>query len=127
VSQPETGDAQQFRLLEALAVIDADGEFSLEEVLKIEGPHIPQGATVILITASGSEDLVVGVRQLMHAGRQPVLIMIDPASFGASREILSAAESARRMGIPVRVIRYGDSIADALSAPRRPGRFARAV
>jgi uncharacterized protein (DUF58 family) len=125
VSQPETGDAQQFRLLESLAVLDAAGEFSLEDVLKIESPHIPQGATVILITSSGSDELIIGVRQLMHAGRQPLLIMIDPASFGASREISIAAESARRIGIPVQVIRYGDSLSDALSAPHHPGRFTR--
>jgi uncharacterized protein (DUF58 family) len=127
VSQPETGDAQQFRLLESLAVIDAEGEFSLEDVLKIESPHIPQGATVILITSSGSENMISGVRQLMHAGRQPVLVMIDPSSFGATREILSAAESSRRIGIPVRLIRYGDDIGDALSAPSRPGRFTQAA
>jgi uncharacterized protein (DUF58 family) len=127
VSQPETGDAQQFRLLESLAVIDDQGKFSLEEVLKIESPRIPQGATVILITTSGSDKLITGVRQLMHAGRQPILVMIDPASFGAEQSIASAAESARRIGIPVRMIQYGDSIGDALGAPRRPGRYTRAA
>ncbi len=127
VSQPETGDAQQFRLLESLAVIDADGEFSIEEVLKIEGPHIPQGATVILITSSNSDSMVTGVRQLMHAGRQPSLVMIDPVSFGGTAEVTSAAESARRTGLPVRIIRYGDAIGDALSAPRRPDRFTQAA
>lgn len=127
VIQPETGDAQQFRLLESLAVIAADGEFSLEEVLKIEGPHIPQGATVILVTASSSERMVTGVRQLMHAGRQPFLVMIDPASFGGTHAVASSAESARKMGIPMRVIHYGDDIGDALSTARRPGRFTRAA
>ena len=76
---------------------------------------------------SGSEELITGVRQLMHAGRQPLLIMVDPASFGDSREVAIAAESARRMGIPVSMIHYGDSISDALSAPRHPGRFTRAA
>jgi uncharacterized protein (DUF58 family) len=125
VSQPETGDAQQFRLLESLAVIDAVGEFPLEDILKIESPRIPQGATIILITSSASEKMVSGVRQLKHAGRQPVLVMVDPASFGAAHDISIAAESARRIGIPVRMIRYGDEIGDALSAPRRPGHFSR--
>ena len=127
VSQPETGDAQQFRLLESLAVIEPKGEFPLEDVLTIESPHIPQGATVLLITSSGSEKMITAVRRLMHAGRQPVLIMVDPKSFGSSDDITMAAESARKMGIPVRLIRFGDELGDALSASHRAGRVTRAA
>jgi len=127
VSQPETGSAQQFRLLESLAVVEAEGEYSLDDVLMIESPRIPQGSTVILITSSGSERMLAGVRQLMHAGRHPVLVMIDPSSFGASWEISGVADSARRIGIPVRVVHYGDSLGDSLSEPHKPGRFFRAA
>ena len=127
VSQPETGNAQQFRMLESLAVVEAEGGYPLQDVLKIESPRIPQGSTVILITSSGSEKMVSSVRQLMHAGRHPILIMIDPSSFGAARTISVAAESARRMGITVREIHYGDPLGDTLSDPLRPGRNIRAA
>jgi uncharacterized protein (DUF58 family) len=127
ISQPETGDAQQFRILESLAVVEDQGELSLQDVLKIEGLRIPQGATVVLVTSSGSDAMVAAVRQLMHAGRQPMLILVDPASFGASWSVSSAAETARRTGIPVRTLRFGDDLGEALSDPRQPSRKYRAA
>lgn len=127
VSQPETGNAQQFRMLESLAVVEPEGGYPLQDVLKIEAPRIPQGSTVILITSSGSEKIVSSARQLMHAGRHPILVMINPISFGDSRTISVTAESARRMGIAVREINYGDPLGDALSDPLRSGRNFRAA
>jgi uncharacterized protein (DUF58 family) len=127
VSQPETGDAQQYRMLESLAVADAEGKHPLQDVLKIESPRIPQGSTVILITSSGSEKMVTGVRQLMHAGRQPILVMVEPTSFGASRGISGAVDSARKMGIPVRVVHFGDDLGEALGGPLRSMRYTQAA
>jgi uncharacterized protein (DUF58 family) len=127
VSQPETGNAQQFRLLESLAVVEAEGVHPLEDILKIESPRIPQGATVILISSSGSEQMLTGVRQLMHAGRLPILVMVDPASFGATWEISGLAESARKIGASVRVVRYGDSLGDSLGDPHRLAKSIRAA
>lgn len=127
VIQPETGDAQRIRLLESLAVVEAQGEHPLQDVLKIEGARIPQGATVLLITSSGSEQMLIGLRQLMHAGRQPILISIEASSFRAPWGTSAAADSARRMGIPVRIVRFGDPLADILSDPMRRGRYTRAA
>jgi uncharacterized protein (DUF58 family) len=127
VIQPETGTAHQSRLLESLAVVEPEGEYPLEDLLKIESPRIPQGATVILITSSGTESMISGMRQMMHAGKQPVLLLIEPSSFGGSENTLAASQAARRSNIPVREIRYGEPLSEVLSGQARPGRIFRAA
>ena len=121
VIQPEPGEAQQYRLLESLAVFKAQGDLKLESVLKVETGRIPQGATVIIISPSASTELLSSVHHLAHAGRQPVLISLDSESFGGSQDNAAFVEAASRSGIPVRKISYGDPLDTALgSKPRKP-------
>lgn len=121
VIQPEPGEAQQYRLLESLAVFKAKGDVRLENVIKIELPRIPQGATVILITPSASTSLLSSVHNLLHAGRQPVLISLDAESFGGDQPSGTFVDAAARSGIIVRRIEYGDDLGATLgSAERKP-------
>lgn len=116
VIQPEFGEAQQWRLLESLAVVNPAGKQSLAEVLKIELPRIPQGATVIAITPSTDPGVVESLRRMSHAGRQPVLVLVDREGFGGkggSDELMAAVQHAR---IPVRELRYGEEIKANLSS-----------
>jgi uncharacterized protein (DUF58 family) len=123
VIQPEFGTAQQLRILESLAVANPVGGQSISDVLKIEAPRIPQGATVVIITASSDPEVVDSLRWLTHAGRQPVLVLVDDESFGGSRSSAKLAAAARLSAIPLRVIHYSDDIGAALSSRAfRPGR-----
>jgi uncharacterized protein (DUF58 family) len=115
VIQPEFGAAQQNRLLESLAVANPAGEQSISNVLKIESPRIPQGATIVIITASSDPRLAESVRWLTHAGRQPVLVLVDGASFGAGRDSTELALAASLSAVPVRILRFGDDLGAALS------------
>lgn len=119
VIQPEPGEAQQLRLLESLAVFKAKGDLGMEDVIKVETSRIPQGATVIIITPSASTNLLSSVHHLSHAGRQPVLISLDSETFGGSVSNAAFVDAALRTGIPVRRIRYGDSLASALGSLQR--------
>jgi len=125
VIQPEPGEAQRLRLLEFLAVLNAEGNNSLQDVVKIEGPRIPQGATAIFITPSVSTDMLAGVRRLRHTGRQPVLVLLDAVSFGGPEGSHTIAEAARRSGITARIISYGDNLGEVLESPIRPIRAPR--
>ena len=121
VIQPDPGEAQQVRLLESLAVFKAGGDLGLEDVIKVETPRLPQGASTILVTPSASTELLSAVHNLVHAGRQPVLISVDAESFGGEQGNAAFADAASRTGILVRSLRYGDRLAPALeSSPRSP-------
>jgi uncharacterized protein (DUF58 family) len=121
VIQPEPGEAQQYRLLESLAVFKAKGDLNLESVMKVETARIPQGATVIIITPSTSNSLLSSVHHLSHAGRQPVLISLDIESFGGAKSNAAFVKGASRSGISVQKISYGDPLGSVLGAsPRKP-------
>ena len=125
VIQPEPGEAQRLRMLESLAVLNAVGENTMQDVAKIEGPRIPQGATAIFITPSVSTDMLAAVRRLRHTGRQPVLVLLDAESFGGPTGSHTIADAARRSGIPARILGYGDNLGEVLGSPTRPFRVPR--
>lgn len=127
VIQPETGQAQLFRLLENLAVLKAQGKLRLDEVLKVEGMRVPQGATAILITASVQPRVLEALRNLSHTGRQPALVLMEAASFGGPEGTAALAEGAVRLGVPVRLLRNGDRLSDALGERGHGLRLGRAA
>ena len=125
VIQPEPGEAQRLRLLESLAVLNAVGDTPLQHVVKIEGPRIPQGATAIFITPSVNTDMLAGIRRLRHTGRQPVLVLLNAASFGGPEGSHTIADAAQRSGITARILSYGDNLGEILGSPTRPLRAQR--
>lgn len=127
VIQPERGESQLYRLLESLAVVEFEGPNSLGEVLKVEGPRIPRGATVILITPSVSSDMLAAVRQLKYGGRQPLLVLLDSKSFGGPGGTEDLAAAAGRSGIPFRIVRCGEPLERTLGWPTRFPHVSRAA
>ncbi len=115
VLQSDRGEAQLFHILESLAVLNARGQFNLEELLKIEGPRIPRGASVVVITPSVEHSALAGVRELKRCGLAPVLVLLNSLSFGGVEGSYKIAYAAQSEGIPVRLVSYGDSLTEALS------------
>jgi len=122
VIQPDRGERQLFRILSALAVLQAQGWLSLEDLVKIEGSQVPRGASVILITPSVSPGVLVCARQLARRGLVPALVLVEAASFGGPQGTRSLAAAAEKGGLLVRVLACGDDLAVALSAARLTGR-----
>lgn len=120
IIQSERGVAQLYRILETLAVLDADGHNPLDGVLKIEEHQIPRGASLVVITPSLDPMVIRSVQEISRKGVEPLLILLDQASFGGSMDNLSMYESARATGIPVRRIRFGDSLSRVLAQSMGP-------
>jgi uncharacterized protein (DUF58 family) len=121
VAQPERGHAQLQRMLESLAVLQATGSRPLPEVIKIEGDLIPRGATVIMISADVNPAVAQVGRELQRLGKAPVMILLDAASFGGPLGSRGLADSLHRSHMPLRVVRCGDNLSKALSAPPSTG------
>jgi uncharacterized protein (DUF58 family) len=120
VLQSDRGEAQLFHILESLAVLEAKGPFSLKELLKIEGPRIPRGASVVAITPSVEPSVLSSVHELKRSGLSPVLVLLNSQSFGGVEGSRRIANAAHAEGIPVRFVSYGDSITEALSKRSLP-------
>ena len=117
VVQPERGEAQLFRLLEALAGFQADGDADLTDVFRVETSWFPRGATVAIFTPNVRPDLYQELLELRRRGLAPVAAFVDPADFGARPSAQPLAQSLTDAGIPARVIRRGTSLEQSLSQP----------
>jgi len=117
VVQPERGEAQLFRILEALAGFRAEGEVDLADVLRIESDWFPRGATIILFTPNVREDLYPRLLELRRRGLVPVAALVEPSDFGSQQAAQPLARALTDAGVPVRLIRRGQPLDQSLSRP----------
>ena len=80
--QPDRGERQLTRILETLAVLRAQGQLPIDDMLHAESHLFPRGTTVIVVTPMSQERWATSVRQLVRRGLRVVTILIDPESFG---------------------------------------------
>ena len=117
VIQADRGERQLSKILETLAVARGQGNVPIEHVLYAEVNQLPRGATLIIITPATSEPLVTLTRHLERRGVRVILVLVDPASFGASFSADGVATMLRAGGTPTYVVRRDDSLEEVL-APR---------
>lgn len=111
----DRGGRQLGKILEALALVRADGLLPLEGLIETQARYLPRGSTTVIITASSSDLVFRSVDLLVRRGLRPVVILIDMQSFGGSLGSEILANSLRAFGIPVTRVSYGDDLTQALS------------
>ncbi|MEW6568637.1 MAG: hypothetical protein AB1449_10845 [Chloroflexota bacterium] len=127
VIQPDQGAHQLSRLLESLAVLEAEGWLTLEEVAKVELPQVPPGASLVLITSSVSPGLAGLVQDLARRGLLPMVVLLEVESCGGPAGSRGVAEATRRAGFEVRLVSRGQDLGAALSTPLSPSRYSSAA
>ncbi len=80
--QADRGERQLNRILETLAVLRAEGQVPMSNVIHAEMHLFPRGTTVICITPSVDQQWATMVKQLQRRGMNIVTVLINPASFG---------------------------------------------
>jgi uncharacterized protein (DUF58 family) len=86
---PGRSPAQLTRLLEALAGVSPFVTSTMENLLLRESPRLPWGATLVVISAIVTPELLIGLRRLYEAGRRVVLVSLadEPVERVAGIEI----------------------------------------
>lgn len=74
---PGRSPDQLTRILEALAAVSAMPTVSIEGLLHQESARLPWGATLLVVTAIVSEELLAVMTRLQAAGRRMVLVRLD--------------------------------------------------
>jgi uncharacterized protein (DUF58 family) len=120
VVQPERGEAQLFRILEALAGFRAEGEVDLTDVFRIETPWFPRGATVVVVSPNVRQDLLHALTELKRRGLTPIMVMVDPGDFGNPISARGLSGSLANAGIAVRIAKRGMAL-DASIGATSPG------
>lgn len=121
----ERGGSQLIKILEVLAMARAEGLDSLQQILFSEGRRFGRNPTLILITPSTEEPWLGALEHLRHPGTKPLVIFLEPASFGGRARPEPVLARLQSEGIPHAVVRQGEAIAEALALS--PGNAARAA
>ena len=76
-----------------------------------------EGSTVVLISPSRDDLILTVAMELIQRGLMPVVILIDPSSFGGKTESLDLKSKLARHGILTYRISEGDDLQKVLERP----------
>lgn len=113
--QADRGERQLSKMLETLAVLHADGQVPLPEMIRAEAQQLVRGTSVILITPSVDLQWLVSARQMERAGLRVVAVVLDAGSFGGQPEARNVAAQLATTGMMTYLVANNESIADSLS------------
>jgi hypothetical protein len=129
ILQAERSERQLVRVLEALAVIEADGQRPLGEVLGAESRRFSRHTGLIVVTSSLDPAWIGSLDALAAKRVRASAVFIDPESFGGLHPADEIRDRLEQTRIPFQWVRYGDTISSALTTARMPsptaGRYRR--
>jgi uncharacterized protein (DUF58 family) len=111
----DRGPRQMTKILEQLAVIQADGEKPLAERLLTDSARFDRNSTVVIISPSTDEQWVQSVIQLVARNVRCVAITVEPSTFDGSDSSLMVVSDLAAVGVPTYLVKHGDDINSALS------------
>jgi len=91
---PGRSPDQLMHILEALAAVAVQPTISIEQLLSRESPRLPWAATLLVVTALVTEELLAAIVRLQRAGRRLVLVRLDkaPMPFAVDRLTVQRVE-----------------------------------
>ena len=114
VFQPDRGNRQLTRVLQALAVARSTSNHTLREMLSLETHQFTRGTTVMIVTSSLDMDWINEAQVMIRRGIRPICVFIDPQSFSPRLDSSELRGMLQLAKIPTLVVRKDDDIAAAL-------------
>lgn len=115
VLPPDRSGRQLTKILEALALLRAEGHLPISALLTAQARHLPRGSTLVLITSSVQKEVALAMDVLLRRGLRPVVVLLDAASFGGPPGTAALAATLGALGVPVCQITHGVDLGIALS------------
>lgn len=112
----EQGGRQEAKILETLALLEADGALSLAALASMQARHLKSGSTAILITPEPRANLASATDDLQRRGLHPIVILLDAVTFGGPPGADAMEKTLASRGVQVCRIRCGDDLPAILSA-----------
>jgi hypothetical protein len=82
--------------------------------LEAQAGRIPRGSTVVLVTAATDTTVDLSLDLLMRQDLRPIVVFVDPASFGSLLSPAAALTRARARGVPAAIIRRDIPLEESL-------------
>lgn len=118
---PHRGDVQLANLLDALAVLKAEGTVPLDRVLMEEESAIGRNDSIIIITSSIDIRWVHLLSDLARRHVSVCAVAIDPSGFDVQVDMAPFLGELSRQRVPFCLVRKGQPLSRALSAWGGPG------
>jgi uncharacterized protein (DUF58 family) len=112
---PDRGGRQLGKILEALALTQADGDLPLRALIETQVKHMVRGSTVVLITSSSSREVAIIGDFLLQRGLRPIAVIIDASTFGGPPGTDELVENIRLLGMPFKLVKNEVELSAALS------------
>lgn len=112
---PDRGGRQLGKILESLALLRSEGVLPIWGLVDIHAQHLARGSTIVVITHSIEQEVVIATDFLVRRGLRPIIILIDTASFNGLEGTDEIAAGIRYLRTPLRVVRKGDDLGKVLS------------
>jgi uncharacterized protein (DUF58 family) len=107
IVMPQKGRAHQWRILQALAVVRAGGNWPLARVLAEMDRNLGRGMTLAVITPSCDPSWLAGLLPPMRRGVAPTVLLLDPGSFGGSGNVGALSGLLADFGVPIHHVQKG--------------------
>jgi uncharacterized protein (DUF58 family) len=117
----DRSNRQYVKLLEALAVVRADGYMPLAELLVAESRRFTRQSSLLVVTPSTDEEWVTALAEIVGGGVRATAILVEQETFGPAPSSLLAVSGLVAAGIPVHLVKYGDDVAATLVASHQAG------
>ncbi len=116
----ERGERQMGKILETLAFLNRDGRLPLYGLVQSLFTQLPRGSTVVLITSSTDQSIIGAVDSLIYRDMRPVVVLLDPETFGGETSIEPVYLGIQIRNVPV--VRFGitDDLQTVLENGFRP-------
>jgi uncharacterized protein (DUF58 family) len=119
---PNRGQGQQWKMLQALAVITADGQHDLSRALRDLGQLARRGSAAIIITPSDRLEWLPDLLQLTRRSIHAHVILLDRPSFGGDGNSEAMCDTLRDLGFEATVVRQG-ALGEPLEELERRGHW----
>ena len=116
---PGRGVGQQWRLLRALALVNADSQISLGRSLDDLSQMVSKGSAAVIITSRADIDWFPNLLKLTSFGVKCDVVLLERTSFGGQAPTRSMVSILREMGIDTHVVHQGELNTTPDEAERR--------
>lgn len=114
---PDRGERQLGKIMEAMAVIRAQGSADFGQLIASEMARLGNTDTVILVTASTDESWASVLPLLIRKNVKVAVVLIEPGTFGGpALSPMFVVGSMSAMSVPIYLIKRGDDLTQALDS-----------
>jgi len=110
----ERGDRQISKILETLAFLKPEGNLPMLGLINAQISNIPRGSVVVIVTSSSDGTISEAAEALSQRKIRPVVILVDPESFGGSAKAEPLALALQKKKVPVAIVHKGDELKSVL-------------